>query len=73
MTPSNVPLIGKAHLGKIRHGSSGQAVDNLWLNTGHGTLGFTHACGSALALTQLMQHQETPLDFDFVGIKNTSK
>lgn len=73
MTPSNVPLIGKAHLGKIRHGSSGQAVDNLWLNTGHGTLGFTHACGSALALTQLMQHQEIPLDFDFVGIKNTSK
>lgn len=72
MTPSNVPLIGQAHLGKIRHGSSGQAVDNLWLNTGHGTLGFTHACGSALALAHLMQNKDAPLDFNFVGIKNTS-
>jgi D-amino-acid dehydrogenase len=33
-TPSNVPYIGKSKL------------PNLFLNTGHGTLGWTHACGS---------------------------
>lgn len=68
MTPSNVPLIGKAHTGAIKHGSHGQRIDNLWLNTGHGTLGFTHACGSALALSLLMQNQTPPLTFSFVGI-----
>ena len=69
MTPSNVPLIGKAYLGLIWHGRHGQSIDNLWLNTGHGTLGFTHACGSALALSLLMQGQTPPLAFDFTGIK----
>ena len=34
-TPSNVPLIGRTRL------------RNLYLNTGHGTLGWTLACGSA--------------------------
>lgn len=68
MTPSNVPLIGKAHLGKVRHGSSGTPIDNLWLNTGHGTLGFTHACGSGLAISQLMQGKKSELDFEFVGL-----
>jgi D-amino-acid dehydrogenase len=33
-TPSNVPIIGRSKL------------PNLFLNTGHGTLGWTHACGS---------------------------
>lgn len=66
-TPSNVPLIGRAHLGKVKHGSKGVMMENLWLNTGHGTLGFTHACGSALALSLLMQGQAVPLDFAFVG------
>lgn len=68
MTPSNVPLIGKAHRGKVRHGSQGQTLDNLWLNTGHGTLGFTHACGSAKALARLMSGERTGLDFRFVGV-----
>lgn len=67
MTPSNVPLIGKAHLGKVRHGSTGTLFDNLWLNTGHGTLGFTHACGSALALSLLIQGKNPPICFKFVG------
>lgn len=73
MTPSNVPLIGRAHLGKVTHGSPHTQIQasailaNLWLNTGHGTLGWTHACGSAKALTLLMQGQKPELDFDFVG------
>ena len=33
-TPSNVPLVGATR------------IPNLWLNTGHGTLGWTMACGS---------------------------
>ncbi|MDO5768091.1 MAG: D-amino acid dehydrogenase [Psychrobacter sp.] len=70
MTPSNVPLIGRAHQGHVRHGSShprGQ-LDNLWLNTGHGTLGWTHACGSAKALSELMLGLTPKVDFDFVGL-----
>lgn len=74
MTPSNVPLIGRAHLGKVISGSSNgptksqASVDNLWLNTGHGTLGWTHACGSAKALALLMQGKRPELNFDFVGV-----
>ncbi|MBP2279489.1 D-amino-acid dehydrogenase [Psychrobacter sp. PL19] len=71
MTPSNVPLIGRAHAGHVRHGShnTGATFDNLWLNTGHGTLGWTHACGSAKAISLLMQGEVPAVDFDFVGIK----
>jgi len=44
-TPGNVPYIGSlAH-----HGLSG-----LWLNTGHGTLGWTLSCGSARLLADVM-------------------
>lgn len=70
MTPSNVPLIGRAHLGQVRHGSHNTETtfDNLWLNTGHGTLGWTHACGSAKAISLLMQNETPPVKFDFVGI-----
>lgn len=74
MTPSNVPLIGRAHLGRVVSGSSNgsaksqASVDNLWLNTGHGTLGWTHACGSAKALALLMQGEQPELNFDFVGV-----
>jgi len=41
-TPSNVPLIGKTK------------YDNLYINTGHGTLGWTLACGSASALAAVV-------------------
>lgn len=42
VTPGSVPFIGPT-----RH-------ENLWLNTGHGTLGWTMACGSAAALSDLV-------------------
>ncbi|MFP5401910.1 MAG: D-amino acid dehydrogenase [Gammaproteobacteria bacterium] len=42
VTPGSVPFIGPT-----RH-------ENLWLNTGHGTLGWTMACGSAAALSDLI-------------------
>jgi D-amino-acid dehydrogenase len=41
-TPSNVPFIGRSRL------------PNLYLNTGHGTLGWTMACGSGVALTDII-------------------
>ena len=52
-TPSNVPLVG------------GAGIPGLWLNTGHGTLGWTMACGSAAALTALINGQPAPVDFPF--------
>ena len=53
-TPSNVPYIGRS------------AVVNLFLNTGHGTLGWTHACGSGHALAELICGRRPDLDFRFV-------
>ncbi|THF59295.1 D-amino acid dehydrogenase [Pseudothauera rhizosphaerae] len=52
-TPGNVPVIGK-----------GGGV-NLWYNTGHGTLGWTLACGSAAALAALMSGERPPVRFPF--------
>jgi D-amino-acid dehydrogenase len=52
-TPSNVPYIG------------GTRYPNLYLNTGHGTLGWTHACGSGRALADLVSGREPELEFEF--------
>jgi len=41
-TPSNVPYIGRS------------ALPNVYLNTGHGTLGWTMACGSGTALADII-------------------
>lgn len=49
VTPSNVPLISDMR-------SAGLA--GLWLNTGHGTLGWTLACGSARLLADLIVGRE---------------
>ena len=50
---SNVLLIGRSRLG------------NLWLNTGHGTLGWTMACGSGAALADLLSGRRPEPDFTF--------
>jgi D-amino-acid dehydrogenase len=52
-TPSNVPLIGDMR-------DAGLA--GLWLNTGHGTLGWTLACGSAQLLACLMAGRKPAID-----------
>ena len=52
-TPNNVPIIGAT---KLRR---------LWLNTGHGTLGWTVACGSACALAELMSGRRPQVEFSF--------
>ena len=53
-TPGNIPLIGRS------------TRPNLWLNTGHGTLGWTLACGSAAALAQLMRGERPAVAFPFL-------
>ena len=52
-TPSNVPLISDM-------ATAGLA--GLWLNTGHGTLGWTMACGSARLLADLAAGRDPGLD-----------
>jgi D-amino-acid dehydrogenase len=42
MTPDGTPVVGKTH------------VPNLFVNTGHGTLGWTMACGSARVVSDLV-------------------
>lgn len=54
-TPSSVPCIGPT------------AWSNLWLNTGHGTLGWTHACGSAAILRDLLAGNEPGVRLDSNG------
>jgi D-amino-acid dehydrogenase len=48
-TPSNVPYIGRS------------ALSNLYLNTGHGTLGWTMACGSGAALAEIIAGRTPPI------------
>ena len=55
-TPSNVP-----HLGRSR-------IANLFLNTGHGTLGWTHACGSGRAVADLVSGRAPEVAFEFAGV-----
>jgi D-amino-acid dehydrogenase len=50
-TPSNVPIIGRSKL------------PNLFLNTGHGTLGWTHSCGSGKSIARIVSGLAPELDF----------
>jgi len=54
-TPSNVPIIGRSKL------------PNLFLNTGHGTLGWTHSCGSGQSIARIVSGLKPEVDFAFVG------
>ena len=54
-TPSNVPIIGQSKLA------------NLYLNTGHGTLGWTHACGSGKSIARIISGLKPEVDFAFTG------
>ncbi len=58
MTPDGTPIIGKAS----------EVFNNVWLNTGHGTLGWTMACGSAQVLADLMVGQKTAIQSDDLGL-----
>jgi len=53
-TPSNVPLIGRTR------------YPNLYLNTGHGTLGWTMAAGSGKALAEIVSGRRPEIGFAFL-------
>ena len=53
-TPANVPIVGRTRL------------SNLFLNTGHGTLGWTLACGSGAALADLVGGRRPQVEFGFL-------
>ncbi len=52
MTPDNPPVIGAT------------PYKNLFLNTGHGTLGWTMACGSGKTLADLVSDDKPEIDLD---------
>jgi D-amino-acid dehydrogenase len=54
-TPTNIPYIGRSR------------IANLWLNAGHGTLGWTHGAGSGRALAELISGKRPQLEFGFCG------
>ena len=56
LTPSNVPYIGKTK------------YSNLYLNTGHGTLGWTMGAGSGRAIAEIVSGRLPEVDFKFTGI-----
>jgi D-amino-acid dehydrogenase len=57
MTPDGTPLVGRTPL------------PNLYLNTGHGTLGWTMACGSARVLADLMSGHAPEIRADDLSVE----
>ena len=52
MTPDGTPVLGASR------------YDNLYLNTGHGTLGWTMACGSGRAVADVVLGKEPEISFE---------
>ena len=57
MTPDTVPVIGRTRYA------------NLILNTGHGTLGWTMACGSGRIVADLVSGRTPEIDLDGLGVE----
>lgn len=56
MTPDGTPVLGPTR------------YPNLWLNTGHGTLGWTMACGSGRVLADMLSGRAPEIDTADLGI-----
>ena len=56
MTPDSTPVIGPTR------------IPNLFLNTGHGTLGWTMACGSGRVLADIIDGTPPPIAVDDLAI-----
>jgi D-amino-acid dehydrogenase len=56
MTPDGPPVIGRTRYA------------NLWLNTGHGTLGWTMACGSGRVLADLLSDRKPEIPVAELGL-----
>lgn len=63
MTPDGTPIIGKAS----------EMYDNVWLNTGHGTLGWTMACGSGQLLADLVANHSPAIESDDLALSRYNK
>lgn len=55
-TPTNIPVIGRTRLRR------------LWVNAGHGTLGWTHGAGSGKAMAELISGEQPAMQFGFHGM-----
>ena len=60
MTPDGTPIVGRT------------PFKNLWLNTGHGTLGWTMACGSGQMLSDLISGRTPEIPFDDLAVARYS-
>ncbi|WP_288411527.1 D-amino acid dehydrogenase [uncultured Sphingomonas sp.] len=60
MTPDSTPVVGATKFG------------NLFLNTGHGTLGWTMACGSAAVIADLMSGRRAAIETGDLSIARYS-
>ena len=56
MTPDGTPVVGRT------------GMKNLFINTGHGTLGWTMSCGSAQLLADLMSAKRPAIPFEDLGV-----
>jgi D-amino-acid dehydrogenase len=56
MTPDGTPVVGATRYG------------NLWLNTGHGTLGWTMACGSGRLIADLVSRRRPEIGAEGLAI-----
>ena len=57
LTPDNVPIIGRS------------GFDNLFVNTGHGTLGWTMAAGSGQVIADLVRGEKPRIDMSGLGVE----
>ncbi|ELY2877394.1 D-amino acid dehydrogenase [Acinetobacter baumannii] len=60
MTPDSTPIIGATRF------------KNLFLNTGHGTLGWTMACGSGKLISDIVLNHKTDISIDGLSIQRYS-
>ena len=60
MTPDGTPIVGRT------------PFSNLWLNTGHGTLGWTMACGSGQLISDLISGRTPAIACDDLSVARYS-
>ncbi|RDL42642.1 D-amino acid dehydrogenase [Marinomonas piezotolerans] len=61
MTPDGTPIVGAT------------GIEGLYLNTGHGTLGWTMSCGSAALITDIMLGEQTAIDATNLAVQRYQK
>lgn len=57
MTPDGTPVVGRS------------GIDGLYLNTGHGTLGWTMSCGSAAVIADIMAGDKPDIDAQDLSVQ----